>query len=333
MFCPNALRKARVTTHSVAAFVRLPAKARCASDRGPFTLALKRVTMFSYVDPSVKEELLRAGKLICIDESGNPCPAGPGAPQPFINVVGPVPLPVRVGEESEIFEWYAWVRHSDLNRIEAVVEEVRTQGPKQLFALLSDHMAVNSVLIYKDFAKQSAPLVRVHSNCLTGDVFGSMRCDCGPQLHAALEAIVAEGAGAVVYMAGHEGRGIGLWAKAITYLLQDAGHDTYQANERLGLPVDSRDYSDAGRMLVFLLGAGARVRLMGNNPLKRKGLEELGIEIVEQRPLLPDVNPHNVRYLSSKRMHGHVIPEDALREKPGPKGSGPALGTDVTKGH
>jgi GTP cyclohydrolase II len=189
-----------------------------------------------------------------------------------------------------------------------VVEEVRVKGPRKLFALLADHMAVNSALVYGAFSEAEVPAVRVHSNCLTGDVFGSMRCDCGPQLQAALERVVSDGVGAVIYMAGHEGRGIGLWAKAITYLLQDAGHDTYEANERLGLPVDSRDFSDAGRVLLYLRGGNKRVRLLGNNPLKRKALEEVGLEVVEQEPLVVGLTDFNQRYLEAKRAHGHLFP-------------------------
>jgi GTP cyclohydrolase II len=173
-------------------------------------------------------------------------------------------------------------------------------------------MHVNSILLYGDLASTEAPLVRVHSNCLTGDVFHSMRCDCGPQLDGALAAIIEHGAGALIYMAGHEGRGIGLWAKAITYLLQDAGQDTYQANEHLGLPADSRDFTDAGRVLQYFLGKSNKIRLLGNNPMKRKDLEKVDLEIVEQVPLVTGVTPFNVRYLGSKREHGHAIPEDVL---------------------
>ena len=99
-------------------------------------------------------------------------------------------------------------------------------------------------------ATSASPIVRVHSNCLTGDIFGSMRCECGPQLDAAIDRIARDPEGGyIVYMAGHEGRGIGLWAKAATYLLQDAGENTYQANRSLGLPDDSRDFSDAAYLL------------------------------------------------------------------------------------
>ena len=266
--------------------------------------------MFSYIDPSVKTELLRDGKLINLDQHG--VRQEPGDRDPFISIVGPVPLPLALADGAGQFQWYVWVRHSDLDRIEHVVEEVRQDGPRHLFALLSDHMAVNSALVFGDFASAEAPLVRVHSNCLTGDVFGSLRCDCGPQLHAALAAVVKDGVGAVIYMAGHEGRGIGLWAKAITYILQDSGHDTYEANERLGLPVDSRDFSDAGRILRFLRGSKNKLRLLGNNPLKREAIAQSGFEIVAQERLVVGVNPFNVRYLTAKRQHGHLIPSAAL---------------------
>jgi GTP cyclohydrolase II len=268
--------------------------------------------MFSYVDPNIKKLLVEAGKLLSINERGERC-SDDARDEPFINLVGPVPLPLHVGHESVTFDWFAWVRHSDLSRIDEVVGEVRRDGPKMLFGLLSSHMSVNSALVLGDFAKARSPLVRVHSNCLTGDVFGSLRCDCGPQLQEALGRIAAEGVGALIYMAGHEGRGIGLWAKAITYLLQDAGHDTYEANEKLGLPVDSRDFSDAGRVLRFLRDSTRSIRLLGNNPLKREGLEAMGIDVESQEPLVVGVSRYNVRYLSSKRDHGHMIPEDSVK--------------------
>ncbi len=282
--------------------------------------------MFSYVDPSVKEQLAGEHKLVSIDERGRVCLPGAADREPFISVVGPVPLPVRMQQGHAVFQWYASVRHSDLTRIDRVVSELETRGPQMLFALLTDYMAVNSALVFGDFAQASEPLVRVHSNCLTGDVFGSMRCDCGPQLHTALQMIAAEGAGALIYMAGHEGRGIGLWAKAITYLLQDSGHDTYEANERLGLPADSRDFSDAARVALCLRGGQKKIRLLGNNPLKRKALEQMGLEVVEQLPLVVGVNPFNARYLGSKLDHGHLIPAAAIRGvQPEPPAASEAL--------
>lgn len=269
--------------------------------------------MFSYVDPTIRQQLLEQHKLVGIDEHGREIDASCG--EPFISIVGPVPLPIRVRDVSHTVRWYACVRHSDLHRIEGVVDEVRAKGPRMLFALLADHMAVNSALVYGDLAGADRPLVRVHSNCLTGDVFGSMRCECGPQLQAAIERIAAQGAGAVIYMAGHEGRGIGLWAKAITYLLQDAGRDTYEANEHLGLPADSRDFSDAGRILLYLLGGKRDIRLLGNNPLKRQALQDAGLRVVAQEPLVVGLTSFNQRYMQSKRLHGHLIPEDAAGDK------------------
>ena len=269
--------------------------------------------MFSYVDPSVKRDLLRDGKLLFLDDRGRPCAAESAEATPSISMVGPVPLPIHGCQGDEHFLWYAWVKHSDLHRIEQTVEQVRAEGPRTLYALVSEYMAVNSILLFGDFAGAEAPLVRVHSNCLTGDVFGSMRCDCGPQLDTALDQIRKEGAGALVYMAGHEGRGIGLWAKAITYLLQDAGQDTYQANEKLGLPVDSRDFSDAGRVIRFFRGDKNAIRLLGNNPMKRESMVAMGLDVRKQEPLITGITKFNVRYLGSKREKGHIIPLEALQ--------------------
>jgi len=143
---------------------------------------------------------------------------------------------------------------------------------------------------------------------MTGDVFGSKRCECGPQLEVSFEMILEEGAGAVVYMSSHEGRGIGLWAKAITYLLQDDGQDTYQANVSLGLPEDSRDFTDAAVALRYLL-KGRPVRLLSNNPLKREQLEQAGQPVEEMISLVAGVNDLNRRYMRSKREKGHLLPD------------------------
>jgi 3,4-dihydroxy 2-butanone 4-phosphate synthase/GTP cyclohydrolase II len=143
------------------------------------------------------------------------------------------------------------------------------------------------------------PLVRVHSECLTGDVFGSRRCDCGEQLTSALDKIAAEGRGAVVYLRGHEGRGIGLTHKLNAYRLQDGGMDTVQANLSLGLPADMRDYG-IGVQILADLGV-ERLRLLTNNPAKRAGLEAHGVEIVERVPLVTDPTPENAYYLTTKR--------------------------------
>ncbi len=149
-------------------------------------------------------------------------------------------------------------------------------------------------------------LVRVHSECLTGDAFGSLRCDCGPQLHAAMEAVAAAGRGVVLYLRGHEGRGIGLVSKLAAYALQDAGRDTVDANLDLGLPADARDYGTGARIL-YELGVRS-MRLLTNNPAKLTGLAGYGLAITERVPIAVAPNPHNVAYLATKasRMGHHL---------------------------
>jgi 3,4-dihydroxy 2-butanone 4-phosphate synthase/GTP cyclohydrolase II len=161
-------------------------------------------------------------------------------------------------------------------------------------------------LVRGDIAGRSEVLVRVHSECLTGDVFGSLRCDCGSQLDAALQVIAREGAGVVIYLRGHEGRGIGLAHKLRAYQLQEEGHDTVDANLQLGLPVDSREYGIGAQILVDL--GITTMRLMTNNPAKYGGLEGFGLDIVERVPLEIEPNPHNETYLRTKRDRlGHTI--------------------------
>ena len=139
-------------------------------------------------------------------------------------------------------------------------------------------------------------LVRVHSECLTGDVFGSMRCDCGVQLDAAMKMIADEGVGVIIYLRGHEGRGIGIGHKIRAYDLQDEGADTVEANERLGLPVDSREYGIGAQILVDL--GITTMRVITNNPAKYGGLEGFGLDIVERVPSITAPNPENIRYLA-----------------------------------
>jgi 3,4-dihydroxy 2-butanone 4-phosphate synthase/GTP cyclohydrolase II len=171
-------------------------------------------------------------------------------------------------------------------------------------------------------------LARLHSECLTGDVFGSLRCDCGAQLDAAMAAIAAEGRGVVLYLRGHEGRGVGLLSKLQAYELQDAGADTVDANTELGLPVDAREYSAGAQMLADL---GVRsVRLLTNNPAKVTGLVGCGVDITARVPLASAVTPFNLRYLTTKRDRmGHEIhdlndPERAGVPAPAPLNGHPA---------
>ncbi|WP_346011944.1 bifunctional 3,4-dihydroxy-2-butanone-4-phosphate synthase/GTP cyclohydrolase II [Streptomyces sp. SID3343] len=168
-------------------------------------------------------------------------------------------------------------------------------------------------LVAGDLGDGEDVLVRVHSECLTGDVFGSLRCDCGPQLDASLERVTAEGRGVVLYMRGHEGRGIGLIHKLQAYQLQDAGHDTVDANLELGLPADARDYGTGAQILVDL---GVRsMRLLTNNPAKRAGLEGYDLEILGRVPLPVHANADNLRYLLTKRDRmGHDLPWLELAE-------------------
>ncbi len=154
-------------------------------------------------------------------------------------------------------------------------------------------------------------LVRVHSECLTGDVFGSRRCDCGAQLHAALRLIADARLGAVVYLRGHEGRGIGIAHKLQAYELQDGGLDTVDANVELGLPVDSREYGIGAQILVDL--GITTMRLLTNNPAKRGGLEGFGLQIVERVPIHTTPNEENIRYLRTKRDRlGHLLDEGGV---------------------
>ena len=164
-------------------------------------------------------------------------------------------------------------------------------------------------LVYGEIGDGEDLLVRVHSECLTGDVFGSRRCDCGPQLHAALRRVAAEGRGVVLYMRGHEGRGIGLVHKLQAYALQDEGHDTVDANLALGMPADARDYG-TGAQILYDLGVRS-MRLLTNNPAKRAGLEGYGLSITERVGLEIEAHADNVDYLRTKRDRmGHDLPQD-----------------------
>jgi GTP cyclohydrolase II len=256
--------------------------------------------------------LIAQGNLIRIDSDGqitdpNATPE-PGA----ISILGPIPLPIeRHGRHYEP-EWYASVRHTELSKAQELADNLREKEGQRSFAILADSMAVNSVLVLGKPDDWQSPLVRIHSSCLTGDVFGSQRCECGPQLISALERIASDPAGGmIIYMSGHEGRGIGLWAKAATYLLQDAGEDTYQANQTLGLPEDSRDFSDAASLLKFFM-RGRAFRLLTNNPKKVDDLNAMGIENITRVRHVCGVSAANRRYLEAKREWGHQFESDDI---------------------
>ena len=271
--------------------------------------------MFSYIDPTVRERLIAQGSLFRIDQDGKrvDMDAASGNGQ-TISILGPIPLPLDIGDRRVNAVWYACVRNTELKKIQQLADELREQKVPETFASLASSMAVNSVLIVGDADAWEEPLVRVHSSCMTGDVFGSERCECGPQFRSALRKIDDDGQGGVlVYMSGHEGRGIGLWAKAATYLLQDAGENTYQANRSLGLPDDSRDFSDAAALLKFFVG-DRPIRLMTNNPKKVNDLAEHGVTDVTPVKHVTGVTDSNRSYLEAKRGWGHKLDSSDIDE-------------------
>jgi len=197
-------------------------------------------------------------------------------------------------------------------KTDSLIEEtVRVHMPTKYgdFTLISfneknssnEHMA----LVKGEFDKDEPVMVRVHSSCFTGDILGSLRCDCGEQLHDAMEMVEKEGKGVILYM-NQEGRGIGLVNKLKAYRLQEQGMDTVEANLHLGFPMDKRDYGVGAQILRYL---GIRkLRLISNNPRKRAGLSGYGLEIVETVPIEIKANPHNEKYLKTKRDKlGHEI--------------------------
>jgi GTP cyclohydrolase II len=236
--------------------------------------------MFSYVDPSIYELLLDQGKIVTIGEDGRPSENGirPGTDR--IHLLGPIPLPTTVEGREHVFRWYPFVRRTQHEQVLEIARRLHgTPDMNGLRDLLTAQMTVSSILVHGDFEAE------------------------------AFRRIVDEGCGAIVYMAGHEGRGIGLWAKGITYLLQDMGRDTYDANRDLNLPPDSRDFRDAAYVLLHFLRPPPRIRLLSNNPLKRDDLTSRGIEIVGLERLVVGLSDHNLRYMHAKRTYGHATGE------------------------
>ncbi|WP_294357684.1 GTP cyclohydrolase II [uncultured Sphingomonas sp.] len=198
--------------------------------------------------------------------------------------------------------------HEDAARLAiAVRAKLPVDGAEdaEIVAFRSPESADEHVALIVGAPNGRAPVVRLHSECLTGDVLGSLKCDCGPQLHAAIHAIEESGWGILLYLR-QEGRGIGLINKLRAYALQDQGFDTVDANTRLGFAIDARDFGVAARMLT-LLGQG-EVRLLTNNPAKVAGLEAAGVRVIERVPHFLPTNPHNERYLATKRDRtGHQL--------------------------
>ena len=210
-----------------------------------------------------------------------------------------------------------------MGNLVAVPEAARIEGQLELYAeaplptsrgtfrslvFLDRRTGAEHVALVLGDLTAGVPAIRIHSECLTSEVFGSLKCDCRAQLDRALDYVAAQGRGAVLYLR-QEGRGIGLGNKIRAYALQAQGYDTYQANQALGFPDDLRRYDVAAEML-RLLGVGA-VDLITNNPLKVSGLEEEGVIVRRRVPLPSPANPHNVNYLKVKRERtGHLIETD-----------------------
>ncbi|MGO4537096.1 GTP cyclohydrolase II [Paenibacillus sp. 2TAB19] len=219
-----------------------------------------------------------------------------------IYVVGPINLPVNLDGETKMFQWYSWLRK------EAGEPKTATQLVEDLNRFSYAEMQQSSVLVYGDFEHESDAIIRMHSICHTGDIFGSERCDCGFQLKQSMRMITEHGTGALFYLANHEGRGIGLFSKAIAYLLQEDGLDTVDANTELGFADDSRDYSEAIAVLKLLRPAS--VAIITNNPRKVEALRKAGMNIARRVPLWGNPSVYNEKYLHTKvNRSGHFSKE------------------------
>src|SRR5438105_8827287 len=210
-----------------------------------------------------------------------------------------------LAEQSEESRCSEFLRQLSVERV-AVANLPTEWGDFKIAGYRSLHSDEEFVALFKGELRRDTPtLVRIHSQCLTGDVFGSAKCDCGPQLHKTMEMIEAEGRGAIVYQQ-QEGRGIGILNKIRAYALQDAGADTVEANERLGFVVDARDYQQCAEIL-FDLGL-CKVRVISNNPKKLEALEQAGLRIVERIPIEVESEEPAAHYLQTKKEKlGHLL--------------------------
>lgn len=215
-----------------------------------------------------------------------------------IYLVGPIKLPINLYGETVVFQWYCWLQTKEAQEdIHQIIDKLSSANLAEL--------QQSSVLVYGDFEHQEDALMRMHSICHTGDIFGSKRCDCGFQLKESMQMIVDHGAGALFYLANHEGRGIGLFSKAMAYILQENGYDTVEANESLGFVDDSRNYDDAIQVLKAL--RSKPVTLLTNNPKKLAALIDAGLPISGRTPLWGDVSEFNEAYLQTKiKRSGHL---------------------------
>ncbi|ALC91255.1 GTP cyclohydrolase [Bacillus sp. FJAT-18017] len=222
-----------------------------------------------------------------------------------IYLVGPIRLPVNLYGETVVFQWYCWLNCDE------VTEDFQRIIDK-LSAVNLAELQQSSVLVYGDFQYGDDAIMRMHSICHTGDIFGSKRCDCGFQLKQSMKMIVDHGTGALFYLANHEGRGIGLFSKAMAYILQEQGYDTVEANEKLGFVDDARNYDDAISVLKAL--RSKPVTLMTNNPRKLEALKKSGLPVSGRKPLWGDVSEYNEKYLQTKINRSGHLKEDEQGE-------------------
>lgn len=242
----------------------------------------------------MKQISLQPEALAVLKEKIRLIPTDEGA----IYLVGPVRLPVNLYGTTVEFQWYCWLNHCEVTEdYESIISQLSS-------ANLAEYQQ-SSVLVYGDFEEADDALIRMHSICHTGDIFGSKRCDCGYQLKESMQQIADYGAGALFYLANHEGRGIGLFSKAMAYVLQEQGYDTVEANEELGFADDARNYDDAIRVLKAL--RTKPITLLTNNPRKLQALEQAGLTNIRRVSLWGDVSEHNERYLQTKiNRSGHL---------------------------
>ncbi|MUT67133.1 GTP cyclohydrolase II [Paenibacillus sp. NEAU-GSW1] len=214
-----------------------------------------------------------------------------------IHVVGPIQLPIELDGQTKMFQWYSWLR-KEKSEGEAGKGDTVEQIIDRLNTIHYAEMQQSSVLVYGDFEHEAEAMIRMHSICHTGDIFGSQRCDCGFQLKQSLRMITEHGTGALFYLANHEGRGIGLFSKAMAYLLQEEGLDTVEANVELGFADDARNYDEA--IAVLRLLREAPVSLITNNPRKVEAMRNAGMNIKNRIALWGEATVYNEKYLSTK---------------------------------
>lgn len=222
----------------------------------------------------------------------------------FIYLVGPIQLPVDLFGNVETFQWYCWLK--DKNLFQSTEEIINYLSSTNL----ADFQQ-SSVITFGNFKESENAMIRFHSICHTGDIFGSMRCDCGNQLRQSMKLITEHGTGAIFYLANHEGRGIGLFSKALAYVLQEHGFDTVEANEMLGFSDDIRNYQDAIAVLKEL--RQKPVNLITNNPKKVNALKNAGLQVAGRTPLWGNHTKYNEHYLNTKvNKSGHLPEKDCL---------------------